>query len=560
MSGGAPAAGKLFVKERAQLAGHLRQARQVFGRRRLPPRALSWLACFAVIGTVLVARNAYLFTTRIYEDSDFAADSIAVLQAKHFELLTGNYSRLGFYHPGPAFLYVMAWGEWLFHDVMHLVPTPWNGQLLAILLLNAALQATIISVFARYGGKVVAVAGVGTVLAFTVLHPLTLNSSWMPYVYFSPTLLLLVSAAAVAAGRTTSVPLLCFAAVLCVNGHAEFLFFAPIVTVIALAGLFAQHWPHPMDLFLRSWRHWLGGLAITLLLALPIVVNTIINWPGELPKYFAYNTQASHALHNTAARAVSYTLQFWWPGEPERGSGRPEEMVAAFGGILVTLLALGLAVRCRCREQCRFLLWSLAMGALMTALFAYYAWRDIDEIYTAYEGYFYWSVPLLVVLAGAAGAVGQIESVVARPLVIPVLAAMTAVAAVAASVVPLRPEPYGPGQYFGDPGIPHDVAVLAAASRGRPVVLEVSPPAWSDAVGVIAFADRTGVRACVREPSWTILFRAQSICTPAERREGMAFAFVGNAELPRPHGRPLFVMPFSLIFRAGISPARRNGP
>ena len=232
----------MLVTQRAPLLGRVRQARRRVGLHRLPPGGLRWLACFGAIGTALVVRNAYLFTTRIYEDSDFAANTIAVLQAKHFDLLTGNYSRLGFYHPGPAFLYVMAWGEWLFHDVTHILPTPWNGQLLAILLLNAALLSTAICVFARDGGTYVAMACVGTVLAFTVLHPLTVNSNWMPYVYFAPTVLLLVSAAAVAAGRIASLPLLCFAAGLCINGHAEFLFFAPILVLIALVGLFASHW------------------------------------------------------------------------------------------------------------------------------------------------------------------------------------------------------------------------------------------------------------------------------------------------------------------------------
>ncbi|MGD0555821.1 MAG: hypothetical protein ABSA93_12655 [Streptosporangiaceae bacterium] len=532
------------VIERAQLAERLRRARQVPSR---PPRGLTWLASFVAIGAVLVAHNAYLFTTRIYEDSDFGADTIAVLQAKHFQLLTGNYSRLGFYHPGPAFLYIEAWGEWLFHDVTHVVPTPWNGQLLAILLLNAALLATVISVFARYGGTAVAVAGLGTVLAFTVLHPLTVNSNWMPYVYFCPALLLLVSAAAVAAGRTTLVPLLCLAAGLCIHGQAEFLFFAPIVTVTALAGLLAPHWRDPWVAFREDRRSWLAGLAIVVVFALPIVINTIINWPGELPKYFSYGTRAGQTLHHTVAVAVDYTLQFWWPGEPARGEHPPEVVVAAVGGFLVTVLACWLAMRCRDQEQRRFLLWSLAMGALMTVLFLYYAWRGIDEIYTAYEGYFYWSVPLLVLLVGAAGAVEQIQRVGAR-VVIPVLAAMTVAAAVAAGVVPLRSEPYGPGQYFGDPAIPHDVAVLAAASRGRPIVLDVSSLGWGDAVGVIVYADRIGVRACVSEPSWTIMFRAQSICTPAELRDGTVFEFIGKSEQPRPPGRPLFVMLASLVF------------
>jgi hypothetical protein len=540
----------VLVTQRTPLLDRVRQAHQRFAPHRVPPGASRWLACFAVTAGVLVVRNAYLFTTKVYEDSDFAANTIAVLQAKHFQLLTGNYSRLGFYHPGPAFLYVEAWGEWLFHDVAHLVPTPWNGQLLAILLLNAALLATAVSVFARDGGTVVAAACLGTALAFIVLHPLTVNSNWFPYVYFTPTLLLLVSAAAVAAGRTTSVPLLCLAAGLCINGHAEFLFFAPIVVLAALAGLFAPHWRNPRLLFRASRRHWLAALAITLVMALPFALNTIINWPGQLPKYFDYGAQANGNLHHTAGIAVGYTLRFWWPGGPERGGHPPEEMVAAIGGFLVALLVCWLTLNCRHPGQRRFLLWSLVMVALMTVLFTYYAWRAIDEIDVAYEGYFYWAVPLLLLLTGAAAVAPRIQLAAGR-LVVPLLAVAIAVAAVAASVVPLRAEPDGPGQYFGDPAIPHDVAVLAALSRGRPVVLDVSQAGWGDAIGVIAYADRIALRACVSEPSWTIQFRAQSICTPAELRDGTVFAFIGNQQQPRPPGRPLFGMLSSEVYPAG---------
>jgi len=547
----------VLLTQRTPLLDRVRQARLHAGPRRLPPTGLRWLACFSVIAVVLVVRNVYLFTTRVYEDSDFAANSIAVLQAKHFQLLTGNYSRLGFDHPGPAFLYIEAWGEWLFHDVTHLLPTPWNGQLLAILLLNAALLATAICVLARDGGTAVTIACLGTVLAFTVLHPLTLNSNWMPYVYFAPTLLLLVSAAAVAAGRTASVPLLCLAAGLCIHGHAEFLFFAPIVVLVALAGLFAPHWRNPSVLFRGNGRHWLGGLAITLVLALPIVLNTIINWPGELPKYLQYSAKN---LHHTPAMAVNYTLRFWWPGGPERGAHVPEEAVAAVGGCVVLLLVFCLVMSCRQLEQRRLLLWSLVMVAAMTVLFTYYAWRAIDELYAAYEGYFYWAVPLLLLLVGATAIVPWIQLTAGR-LAVPLLAAGLVAAGVAASMVPLLAEPYGPGQYFGDPGIPHDVAVLAALSKGRPIVLNVSQPGWGDAAGVIVYADRIGVRACVSEPSWTTQFRAQSICTPSELRDGTAFAFVGN-QLPHPPGRPLFAMLSSQIYRvpAASPPAWHKHP
>jgi hypothetical protein len=534
----------LLVTEGPRLLGRLRRAHPTLGLyRRLPARALTWLGYFAAIGTVLIVRNAYLFTTKIYPNADFAADTIYVLEAKRFELLTGDYSRLEFYHPGPAFLYVEAWGQWLFHDVAHVVPTPWNGQLLGILLLNAALLATSLSVITRDGRTASAVASLGTVLAFTVLHPLTVNSNWPPYYFFAPTLLLLVSAAAVAAGRTRAVPLLCLSAGLCIHGQAEFLFFAPIVVLVALTALFAPHWRQPRALLRVSPRHWLAGLAVTLALALPIVLNTVLHWPGQWPRYLVYATKATH-LDNTLADGVGYMLRFWWPGGPVRGAHTPEHVVAAAGGILLLLVACWLARTCPHPDQRRFLLWSLAMVVLLTVLFTYYAWRDIDELFTPYEGYFYWTAPLLLLLTTVAGIAARIPAVSLR-LMVPVLAAMTIAFGVAASLVPLpQDDPYGPGQYFGNPEVPHDVAVLAAASHARPIVLTIDPPTWTDVTAVIAYGDQNGVRICVDAATFR---NPESICTPAEIRAGMDFAF-RNPNHPLP-GRPVLVMPVSLVYR-----------
>jgi hypothetical protein len=52
---------------------------------------------------------------------------------------------------------------------------------------------------------------------------------------------------------------------------------------------------------------------------------------------------------------------------------------------------------------------------------------------------------------------------------------------------------------------------------------------------VVAYADRTGLRACVVGSSWTVLFRAQSVCTRGETRTGVSFWFTPIGErAPRP--------------------------
>ena len=62
-------------------------------------------------------RNLYIFTTHIYEDGDFALNSMLVNHTHHSVQLVGNYSRVGFDHPGPVYIYVLSVGQTLFHDV-----------------------------------------------------------------------------------------------------------------------------------------------------------------------------------------------------------------------------------------------------------------------------------------------------------------------------------------------------------------------------------------------------------------------------------------------------------
>jgi hypothetical protein len=117
--------------------------------------------------TVLLARNAFLFSAPEYEDADMGANSILIEQARRFTLLVGNYSREGFNHPGPAFLYVESWGESIFWALLHVVPTPWNGQLIAPYLLNAGFASCVVAVVYGWTGSLRGVLAAGAVVAFS---------------------------------------------------------------------------------------------------------------------------------------------------------------------------------------------------------------------------------------------------------------------------------------------------------------------------------------------------------------------------------------------------------
>jgi hypothetical protein len=519
------------------------------GQGRWSLATVTWVGSFLTLSVVLVVRNAYLFTTKIYEDQDFAANTIAVLQAKHFDLLTGNYSKEGFYHPGPAFLYVMAAGESFFHDLLHLVPTPWNGQLIAILLLNAALIGASLAVVARQAASGrVALAALAVALLFAALHPLTVNSAWMPYVYFAPTLLLLVSAASVATGQTVDLWLLALSAWLCINGQAEFLLFSPVIVVASLASMVIVRRRRRAagDTVPRvPARHWIGAAAVSAVLAFPIALNTALHWPGQFGKYIHYGAAASgHLTHHSVLFSIGYMLRYWWPGVPHTTADGGGLLV----GVAVCLLALALAWYCPARGLRRFLLASLAAAGLMTVLFVYYALKGVDDrdIAQAYLGYFYWAAPLLVVIVGVAAVAVRVN--VKRAAVLGLVAAVAG-AAVIATVVPQhrdnRDDP--PAKYYGDPKIPHAVEELAAAADGRPIVLNILNHDWIDTVGLVAYADRIGVRSCVIGAGWTILFRAQSICTASEAHSGVKFWLGAVHRHPRPGWRVAATLPNALI-------------
>jgi hypothetical protein len=494
-------------------------------QRQLRVTAGAW--SFLVLAAVLLVRNAYLFSTKIYENQDYAANTIAVLQAKHFQLLLGNYSKENFYHPGPAFLYVMAAGESLFHDALHLVPTPWNGQVLAILLLNAALLAAAVAIIARHAGSgLVTLACAALVLVFVALHPLSVNSPWFPYLYFAPAFLMLVSAASVATGETFGLPVLALSAWLCVHGQAEFLVFAPVIVIVALAGHFWTRHKNQTRPFGPVW-HWISAAVISALFALPIVIYTAQHWPGQFGLYMGYrhHVAKSGQIHHSLITSISYTMRFWWPG-------RPSTVYAPFPGAVIALVlvaaAVLLAVRCPVPRLRGFLLWSVAMAGVMTVVFVYYAQTAISDHNLrsqSYLGYFTWAAPLIVVLVVAAGAVVHLRT--GRTAVLPLIAAL-AVGAVVATLVPQsqddRFDP--PAKYLGVPQLPHLVQTMSAAARGRPIVVRINEGAWFDAVGVVAYGDRIGRRSCVTGPHrWTILFRSQSVCSPAELQRGVTFWF-----------------------------------
>jgi hypothetical protein len=504
-----------------------------WGRRRLLG-ALAWGSPFAVVLGILLARNRWMFSVPVSEDADMGAYSIQVEQARRFALLVGNYSREGFNHPGPAFLYVQAWGEDLFYDLLRVVPAAWNGEVVGLYLLSAFFAACAVVVARRWGGARAGLVTLGAVGLYGALHPSVFSSDWMPYEYAPVYLAFVVSVASVAGGRTRDAWIAALSGWFLIHGHACFLLFVPLLALSAVAARLVPYlrwrtWPRP------EWRAWLPVAVISAVFALPIAVELALHWPGNFGKYFAYSGSAQSGGH-PAAQVVHYVLWFWWP----------HRHAWAVAAVLVTAAAVAAWVMPYGPLR-RFCLALLAVNAVSTVAFAVYAAVGIDELNQYYIGYFYWSAPVIMILVLALAVTELLAAGAAGPgspwvRAVSGIAAVLALAGCAAFAVapqtrlttehadPGSPAATGP---VADPALPLGVAWMAALAARRYMVISFPHDAWPAVTGILVQAERTGVPACVIGGNWKFMMTSQFICTSAEARDGRSFSVWVPGSVPR---------------------------
>jgi hypothetical protein len=270
---------------------------------------------------IVLNNSDFLFQSHYYEADDYAANSLHVLKAKQFRETLGNYSRFGFHHPGPAFFYVFGWGEILFFDATHVVPTPFNGQLIALYALSAFFfSASLALIAARLGSATPWFAGLsllfaawhfGAVGKFFEFIPgdLGLLCPWPPAFIVLPFLCFVVAAASVAAGNGKDLPLMTLAGCFLVHGHVAMpLFVGPIALVAygALAMEIRRIGRRPWNLFPR--QHWLAA-ATTALFLLPIAIDFFIAHPSNLER-ISQHILTEYGEGKGALQSLLYFLHF----------------------------------------------------------------------------------------------------------------------------------------------------------------------------------------------------------------------------------------------------------
>ena len=298
-------------------------------------RSTAFLLALGIV--VLLAGNSadFFFRQPYYETWDSAANSLSILRAKHFAQLYGAYSRYVFYHPSPALFYVHALGEWLFYDLLHLVPTPFQGQLLINLCLMAGFFAAALSVFvhwlpgSRRGLFLCVALGLG-ILHFGAMGNINslydllggttaFLSVWPVHALVLPFLGLLAAGASVGAGRGRDLPLLVVAGGFLVIHVAQPLFVVATAAV-AYGGLVvgcarrrsAAGGPARGAWWLAAWRdgpraHLLAG-GLLVLFALPMVIDLCWGRQSNFAAILQHLHDQAKDRKNLARSAVYFLL------------------------------------------------------------------------------------------------------------------------------------------------------------------------------------------------------------------------------------------------------------
>jgi hypothetical protein len=476
------------------------------GRLRGSLRSAAWtLGCIGVLTAVVWSRHPDIFTVPLYAGGDEGVNSLLVIRAEHFSQLAGNYSRVGFHHPGAALIYMLTAGEVVFHNLLHIAPSYYNAQILGVTVYSVTLLVLTGGALGRLArSRWVGTVAIAAGFIFMADSP-WLSSVWFPNLYAPAFLAFTVAAGLVAAGRSRELPLGALAAGILVHGHVAFILFVAVTSLVAAGTWWLIHRGHVREEAHRARVPLWVALGVVVVFLAPLVLLTVRNFPGPWPAYLHFGA-AGDRDPRTVGDAIGFVLTYWtetpWPV-----------------GVYVVAAVIIVFVTAVTRDSRQRLAYTglLASVVLQTALAVVYAYKGVDQLDQRYIEEFYKAVPLVVVL-GALTALGSLlmsagpasVRVAARVAAGLAAAALVVVAAQAPALATLPPD----GHTYQEAA----VALRDDPSRAdqRIGIRQAVPAVWPGVAGVAVQLDRLGVPWCVGPEEVILLYTPQNVCHEGE--------------------------------------------
>lgn len=446
---------------------------------------------------------------------DHASNSMLVAEAKSLSLLHGNYSRVGFYHPGPYFFFIMATGELVFYDILGIAQSPEAAHRLAIGFQNLFLL-TLAYRLIRADETPVLVAALASMLGLAVLadQAPVLSSLWPPNMYVLPAFLFTVSMWRFIDGDVRALPVLVFSGSILVHGHASQIGLVPIMAFGACVCFLCArklsgeaNAPHSLFDWIKT--ELIRSAIVLTVFILPIFLHTLINWPGEIPKYFAMSGGSPNAL----MPSLAYLGQYWaaWPWL---------FIIAVVGFVLARSLG-GQSDTGEVKSFDRGAFSLAAVLAITTFAMMFYSVRGIDDLSLPYIGLWY---------LGSVGAIMALAWVLflkrarAFKRFFLALGAVTVmVSGLSLTVFSAQPHLFAETntvERLNNDGAAVDdiLQTISAQSSANRLRLDLDSETdwttiWPAIAGVVNRAQRTGLAdPCIMAEDWHVLFHARARC------------------------------------------------
>ncbi|AJY12372.1 hypothetical protein K6W16_05345 [Burkholderia dolosa] len=464
---------------------------------------------FLIVALTLLVINWHLINVHNVEATDFAANSLLIQKAKHLDLFVGNYSRVGFYHPGPAILYVLALGELVFYDWTHLLPSAFSGQMVAVILYNAAWITAIFRILRKIVGSSIDAGLMLSVFLCIVAYQnfQFFAGMWFPELYFFPFATALVAASRFAAGKSDTLLPLALSAGFLINGHVSFVSTLGIIFALLLLYNRLQRDRLERSEYMFGSEYWQangGAIAraagVLFLFFVPLIIETIRHFPGPVASYASFGRQ-HHA--NTLGAALRYSGQYW---------GGTAVLVSAIV-VMSAVLASGMSSARRAIQGSTLALLATLVSA--TAAMLFYSKFGVDQLQHRYIGYFYYSVPALAAALLVAATLRAYLSKLS-PIVVAIAIAVLLIAS--ARKIDNTPN-YA--HFYNQPGIADLYDALARIKPEGRIVLNLdSKPdpgkIWETTLGLLIYAKRAGNDLVCVNQNWHISYTKDAQCTPGE--------------------------------------------
>lgn len=350
----------------------------------------AWGFTFCFFSLLIIVINWAGINNDNVEWSDFAANSMLIQDAKHLALLKGNYSRVGFNHPGPAILYILAFGEIVFYDLLHVAKSPFSGQMIAGAMYMAFWLTLMGRIVKRFNQSFI------NSVFFIVLFSLATTAVpfikgfhffsyfWFPILYFFPFAVFMLANARLAVGKFDLLGTMAISAGFLINGHACFIAIVPIMVFVTLVlnflsnYIFEKRYLVTFKRLLENKQQLFLALGMFFIFLLPIILLTILEYPGPLIQYYQYSK--AHVA-NSFKEALHY-VAFYWGGD----TGMLWGIFCLF--IIFFSIQWG--------KSMDFLWGVVSMTIASTVAILYYAITGIDALYEPYIGYFYFAATMLL--------------------------------------------------------------------------------------------------------------------------------------------------------------------